>query len=545
MKKLLLFTLVISVFLFSCDLFNKENNYGLGWLAENENTAEIEDDVTLGAMLGSGNLPSSVDLSEYFPPIGDQGMYGTCVAWACGYNLKSFLEAKKYGYTNYSDPSKIFSPKDLFWAIPNDKKGSNCNGTNFESALDVILNRGIATWATVPYEDLGDCSQSPDQVWTNEAANHKIQNYREIQVDKETIKYYLANGRAVVFGAKLGDEFMSWTGDGVLDYQTYGDVGMHAYHAMILCGYDDNKGPNGAFRVVNSWGTDWGDNGYIWVDEDFFVNEFCFAAFVAAEPESNPDPNGDGNVDDPTSGYDLIAWELNDVDYDDPNDPDSDDPRWRTAIYNVYNAGENTLYASDDWCIVYLLYNAYNGNDYQIILFDYYTDDYGNPGDNGALDGYPGITAQGYWYNHVDVAPAQSVSYAVYGDSDEPFSWTYRMPDVTGDYYLVILADGFDTYSESDESNNITYFAMPDGSPLHIVNGVIQNPPTKRVVIKNIPPVKNQDADMETVVTEKNKNAYTPQEIKQMLLNDLHSGRLKDKILEYIANGTKPKIKYH
>ncbi len=518
-------------------------DYPLGWFGDSENTAEIEDDVALAPMLGSGDLPASVDLTAYFPPIGDQGSYGTCVAWACGYNLKSFLEAKKNDYSYYSDYSKIFSPKYLFWAIDQDKKGENCNGTYFEAAFDAMLYKGIATMSTVPYSEMGDCSSSTLPEWDSEASKHMIQNYREVDVDINTLKYYLANGRAVAFGAKLGDEFMVWSGDGVLSYQTYGNVGMHAYHAMVLAGYDDNKGPNGAFLVVNSWGPGWGNNGTIWVDYKFFVDEFCFAAFVASEPEEDPDEDNDGNTDVVEDGYDLIAWELNDVDYDNPDDPDSDDPRWRTAIYNVYNAGNVDLKASDDWCIVYLLYNAYDGDDYQVILFDYYSDDYGDPGTNGPLDGFPGITAQGYWYNHVDVKAGQSVSYAVYGTNDNPFEWTYKMPDVTGDFYLVILADGFDTFEEVDESNNITYFTNPDGSPLHIENGIIQNPPAKSFVLKRQAPEMGEDADFESVVTSTNKNAYTPQEIRQMLLNEWKSGRLGRKIYDYLETGAKTKSK--
>ena len=38
-------------------------------------------------------------------------------------------------------------------------------------------------------------------------------------------------------------------------------------HAMTLVGYDDYK-YGGSFRVVNSWGSDYGDAGYIWIKYD-------------------------------------------------------------------------------------------------------------------------------------------------------------------------------------------------------------------------------------------------------------------------------------
>lgn len=528
----------------SCDWGTTQNNIdqAMGWFGDTENTAAIEDDVTFGTTFGSGNLPSEVDLSPYFPPIGDQGQYGTCVAWAVGYNHKSFLQAKLGNYTNYSSDNQMFSPKDLFWAISSSDKGADCNGTSFESAYDILLNRGIAHLDVVPYTDLGDCSSSPQSGWTTDANNNKIYNYREIDLDVDVIKSYLADGRAVVFGAKLGDEFFDYT-SGVLDYQSYGYSGDHAYHAMILSGYDDNMGANGAFRVVNSWGSNWGDNGGIWVDQNYFVSsDFGFCAFVATDTQADPDQDDDNQVDDPTSGYDLVAWELNDVQY-----PGETDPRWRQAIYNVYNAGENTLSATDDWCIVYLLYNAYDGEDYQVVLFDYYSDDFGTYGNNGNIEDETygstitdNIPAQGYWWNYLDVLTGQSVSSAVFGN-DDPFYWGYYMPDVTGDYYLVIFADGFDNYSEFDESNNFTYFTDDNGDPLHIVNGVIQNAPTKSYVAKTGVPVKGQDADLQTVRTQQNLNAYSTSEISAMLMRDVQNGNIQKKVFEYIQNSSKSK----
>jgi len=44
---------------------------------------------------------------------------------------------------------------------------------------------------------------------------------------------------------------------------------------MLICGYDDNIN---SFKVLNSWGSGWGNMGYIWIDYDFFkiavVNTF-------------------------------------------------------------------------------------------------------------------------------------------------------------------------------------------------------------------------------------------------------------------------------
>jgi len=294
-KKSLLSIILISIFgtaffMQSCNFLadvddptdsTKVWDYVLGYGLNNQtdDNAAIEDDIFLGTTFGTEDLPASASLLDYFPTIGDQGQYGTCVAWAVAYNCRTFLEAKSTGTTN---PSTTFSPKDLFWSVPAADKGEDCGGTYFESAFDVLISRGVATMATVPYTELGDCSDSPESAWTSDAANHKIESYREIDVDVKTLKSYLANGKAVVFSAKLGDQFMDSNSDEVLDYQDYNYSGQHAYHAMILCGYDDSKGANGAFRVVNSWGTSWGDNGYIWVDQTFFTaGEFCYGAYVA------------------------------------------------------------------------------------------------------------------------------------------------------------------------------------------------------------------------------------------------------------------------
>jgi len=494
----------------------------------------LEDDINFG----EGDVPSSVDLSSQFPPIGDQGQYGTCVAWAVGYNHKSFMDAKADGRSTYTN-SQLYSPRYLFWKIPSSQKGADCNGTGFEPAYDVILSSGISDLSTSPYTGLGDCSQSPSSSENTAASNSKILSYREVDIDITTIKQYLAQGRALTFGAKLGDNFMSWSSTGdVLYSDTYGYTGQHAYHAMILCGYDDNKGSNGAFKVVNSWGTSWGNSGYIWVDYNFFVSsDFCFCAFVAT---NDRDPAGDDNVvDDPVEGTDLTAWEFElatNVD---------GDPLSYAAFYNVYNTGTATISASEDWNILLLYYNAYNADDYGIILYDYYTDDYGTPSypDNNGDLGTNG-DGIGNWWNYVNVQSGHSVAYDLYypdSDDETRFRWDYNMSSlqITGDYYLVIIADGYDDIAEVDEDNNYFFFTDINGDPIHFVNGVIDDDipiytKSNRTVI--VPSIGEENASS-TARNENNLNTYTRDEIISMIKYQKETGAIELKANQYLDKG--------
>ncbi len=534
-KRTLIILLPVIIFLIgtfsSCDEETNQNlEYFFGWMFEQEDPSTIPDDINLATAYGNTTLPTSYDLTNYFPAIGNQGQYGTCVAWACGYYLRTYMYARIMGYTaaNLNDDSRIFSPKDLFWAIPNSKKSANCNGTTFQAALDVMIDRGVATMSVVPYTNLGNCSSSPLSNWTSNANNYKILNYRQIEQTIENIKRYIYQGKPIVFGAKLGDEFMNARGDFVLTSQTYGYTGQHSNHAMIVVGYDDDKGPNGAFKVLNSWGTDWGNNGIIWVDYNFFVqsDKFAFACFIANNIEQEPDLN------DPVSGYDLQAWNLID------EAADANYPRMRRATYNVYNTGENELLASADWNILYLYYNAYNANDYGIILYDIYTDDYGSYGYFDRPNPLPDVPAQDYWANYVNI-PAQSsvaniVSQVVFGTNSENFVWTYETPPITGYYYLVLIADGFDVFKEYNEDNNYYYFTHPNGDPIYFVNGVMQNPPvSKKSLITKPFPKKGEASEFSTVKNTKYPNAYSTKEITMMLKAHRESGDLNRKVLQW------------
>ena len=226
-------------------------------------------------------LLKSVMLEKYFPPIGDQSNKGTCVAWAVGYNLKTALNAIDRGWTPdmLKQPEYQTSPKDLYLNVPSSQKGKGCAGSQFEGAFNVLETKGAASMKVMPYKDLKDCSATGIGDTSNRISSfHRVVNSSGYNPSVAQLKAYINDTIPLAFGARLGDRFMNWKNDEVLNHDTYNYNGMHSFHAMVLVGYDDNRQ---AFRVRNSWGESWGDKGSIWVDYNFFINELCYVVFEA------------------------------------------------------------------------------------------------------------------------------------------------------------------------------------------------------------------------------------------------------------------------
>jgi C1A family cysteine protease len=474
------------------------------------------------------SLPASVDLSQYLPPVGDQGQFGTCVAWATAYNCKTALEAIKFNLSpsQLQNPAYQLSPRYLFTALPDDKKGADCNGSDFTPAMELMLSQGVATKAAVPYQNLGNCAQNlKDPAWDADAAKHKIKYYRRIDTDVTTIKQALAAKMPVVLGAKLDDSFMSWNSDAVYQSATSTDqVGIHAYHAMCIVGYDNNRGPRGAFKVVNSWSNQWGSSGFIWVDYNFMVNGFSFNNnfFVAVNDEQKPDDNGNPNP--PSSGVDIIPWVLEDFrNFSLGN-------TGREMYFNIYNVGNQAAPASADWGYAYLYYNAYDANDYGVIFYDRLNDTQGPYKSIFQYDD-PSSGLTGLVINS-NIPAGGSLGMELF--EADTLSRTYFMPNnLNGMYYLVVFGDATDKFtSESDESNNLFYTTSQE--PIFFENGVgdkrnglndrFLNPLGSKGIQSNA-------ADgFRTAVNASHRNAYTPEEIIGFLKKEVHNGKLAAKI---------------
>jgi len=512
----------------------QSTEYALGWFGSDD-PSTVPSSTNFG--FGSGNAPSNYSLIDKFPPIGDQGQYGTCVAWAVAYNTKTMVNglANGYGASDLASTNKQFSPRDLFTAIDDANKGDNCGGTNFNFALDMVQTRGVATMATAPYTtNLGTCSQATlDPAWTQEAAGFKFKWWRKIDGTVAAIKDNISQNVPVVFGARLADNFMSHNSDEVITSSTsYDNVGQHAYHAMVIAGYDDSKGPNGAFRCVNSWGTSWGGNGYFWVDYNFFMNNFLSSLsnetnlYIAANADSDTNPPDD--IDPNVTGVDLIPWVFNDYSTD-----NWEWPTERVIEFNIYNAGDANANSSADWSYYYIYYNAFDADDYGFVFYDQFNTTipeytYDCPDEWNCIFNIP-IPA-GDDFANVAFPGSGSIERA------------YYMPEITGYYYLLCIADAEDKFQEQNELNNLFYTTI---WPVYFEYGVeykSTEKPESPFTFKNDIPFSTENirqSKYNSSVTEEYRNAYTPEEIIAFFKKEKISGQLDKKVDEYLQKNAR------
>jgi Papain family cysteine protease len=214
-------------------------------------------------------LPESANLQKYAPSVGDQGHQGSCVAWSSAYAARSILESARTGQPG---ENVKFSPSFLYNQIGLD----GCEGSYIERAMDFMTKQGSVPYNAFPYTDK-DCSSQPGQQLVQEAGQYKMRGYNRLtignstNIDQKAIKQNLSQGAPVAIGMMVGQSFMQDMMGKDVWQPSADDKSMQGFggHAMCVVGYDDAK-YGGSFLIMNSWGPQWGTNGFAWVQYPVF-----------------------------------------------------------------------------------------------------------------------------------------------------------------------------------------------------------------------------------------------------------------------------------
>jgi hypothetical protein len=223
-------------------------------------------------------VPASVDLSQYNPPVGNQGQVGSCTAWATGYYLRGWYARRGGYYPSGPDANGGFAPMYTYAQIVH---GQNI-GTTFPANLTIQQQQGIDSRADYTQGDY-DYTDQPTAAEQAYAGQYTIPGWHDVAGPAEGgpalqswIEATIAGGNPVVISIPVYDNFFSLSPSNFFYASPSGPY--EGGHALFASKYDAN-----GLWVENQWGTGWGLNG--WAELSWsFLNQYQWEAATIQTP---------------------------------------------------------------------------------------------------------------------------------------------------------------------------------------------------------------------------------------------------------------------
>lgn len=227
-----------------------------------------EDNLPIGYMADPNAHAFNWRDKKKVTPIRHQQTCGSC--WA--FTTLAILEAS---YKIQTNKEYDFSEQQLLdCAVDNaGRRAGSCNGGWYGAAFESLQRYGAVFENVFPYKNRnGYCTGfSP--------SNYKVATWSYILPNAGTphpidIKKALVRYGPIATACKVTPAFQAYTG-GVFDEHARLLNPSDVNHAVVIEGWDDTKG-RGAWLLRNSWGKNWGENGYMWIE--YQCNGIGFAA---------------------------------------------------------------------------------------------------------------------------------------------------------------------------------------------------------------------------------------------------------------------------
>ena len=205
------------------------------------------------------NNPPSVDWrkTKYLTPVKDQKKCGSCWAFSATSSLETYLKKNNYKVERLSEQELVDC------SIEND----GCSGGLMDLAFDYCIeNNGLHSNDNYKYNAKDNkCLQNckidnqhtctiKDKVKGSSTFKYKFTKSYSVDSLKEAVKI-----NPVCIAIDANDPTFRFYSNGVIEDNNKKEPTLN--HAVLLIGY--GKDEKGDYWIVqNSWGTNWGDNGY-------------------------------------------------------------------------------------------------------------------------------------------------------------------------------------------------------------------------------------------------------------------------------------------
>lgn len=215
-------------------------------------------------LIKRASVPSSFSLSQYDSGPGDQGQVGSCVSWAIDYSAYNIVEAEQ-GISG--------GPQAPMYTYAQIAQGQD-NGSTPDQTFQILTSQGVDDQADY-WQGNYDYTTQPDSSEVANAAKWTLSGYTPLNTGngiQADVEQAVSSGMPVAISIEVHQSFESISASDAASY-TYmpGDSGSDPIlggHEVTIIGYT----PQGA-TIENSWGSSWGNGGYINVPWQYLSQE--------------------------------------------------------------------------------------------------------------------------------------------------------------------------------------------------------------------------------------------------------------------------------
>ena len=232
---------------------------------------------------------SSIDLRENFTKVKSQGQIGACTVFSVASIYEYILKKNTQKEEDLSESFVYYNVRH------SEGKELEDTGSSFQDVIKSMGEQGICLESLHPYSH--KLSDVPSEEAYIDGKKRIITKALNVNITEKDIKSAIQEGYPVAISLKIFSSFNFTSGfvgrptDEEIESADYG------HHAMVIVGYtDDTK----YFVVRNSWGEDFGDNGYCYIPYSYICDPEMnrFACIIK-------DINYSGGVEIAVSGGDT------------------------------------------------------------------------------------------------------------------------------------------------------------------------------------------------------------------------------------------------